>query len=1218
MQYYSSNTDSENSTTSRRNSYFEHSLVETNTYSVSTFLSQDLKAKLNSNAISTSKYTWLNFFPKILIEQFSKMANIYFLFIAFLQSINSISISNGQPLILFPLFLVVSINGMKNIFEDYQRKISDEEENNRDVQIFEKVEGKYQFQNRKWKDIREGDIVKINQDQYFPADLIMISSSEENHCYVETKNLDGETNLKYKSFSSDFCREFKTEESLESLHCKIICKSPDDNIYDFEGKLKLIKDNSNENEKFTNLLKDEFFVDKHNFLLRGSSLKQTDYIFGIAIYTGHHTKIMKNSPKSKNKESKLEKLMHKRIFIIFILQICMSIIATVFLLIWLDKNKVGLEQYIFVGSTNQGFHNLLVNGIFKMGTWILIFSNLIPISLLVTMELIKYVQGIFITWDVDLYDLKSRSRAIVQTSTLNEELGQVNYIFSDKTGTLTKNYMEFKKASIGNILYGDDNNKKKTKTLINFNDEDNFKTNKNCEEEKKVKNCSGNISNMSFNDTTYINHLNDSLHENHENIHLFLLNLSLCHSANTNYKSISNNNKSITENFSNNFPDDNTISDFKDLKLQASSPDEIALINFAKYSGYEFIFRNESGIVYLNINSVITEFKILHCFDYTSERKRMSIIVQDKMGKIFMFSKGADNFIFPRITKNKGLIDSTKKILIENAREGLRTLVIAYKELSYKELDEFNSKYANNLNTIGKKGLDDLYNSYENDYFLLGSTAIEDHLQDNVSRTLKRFLGVGIKIWMLTGDKMDTAKSIAFSCGLISHEYVIFELEENMTFDSIETNLFEYYKIIVANPNNKFALIVGMEELSKILGDDSLKNHFYELSARCDSVLCCRVTPKQKAQIVQLYKRRQPDKVTLAIGDGANDVNMITSAHIGVGILGVEGLQAARASDYAIGQFSFLEKLLFVHGRESYRKNTFVVCYNFYKNALFVMPQFWFGSVSLFSGQTLYDPWLSQIFNIVFTSIPIIWYGCMDSEMDHSKLLKNTNYYKQGIQNYLFGNSRFWKYVIIAFIQSFFIFYFSFNILSESIDNTGKTLNLWTIGHICYFIVVIVANLKIIFSTKSHSYYSFIFCILTISSFILVDFITSLSTYFENFGTFNIIYVSPKIYMLIILTTSIILMFDISLSKLPIMFGLYDKPYHSKNIQEQYDEDEFSYDQRSEISEIKKKIKNIDEENENLLNEEIKNNEVKNKEKLNNECKFFIKLLDLLFQKKTH
>jgi phospholipid-transporting ATPase len=179
------------------------------------------------------------------------------------------------------------------------------------------------------------------------------------------------------------------------------------------------------------------------------------------------------------------------------------------------------------------------------------------------------------------------------------------------------------------------------------------------------------------------------------------------------------------------------------------------------------------------------------------------------------------------------------------------------------------------------------------------------------------------------------------------------------------------------------ATVVSGESLFKILASADLAKQFYHVASSSSVLIACRMSPKQKADIVRLVIEKNPKAITLAIGDGANDVNMINAAHIGVGISGVEGQQAVSASDYAIGQFKYLKNLLFVHGRESYRKNSYLVCYTFYKNVLFVMPQFWYGFYSAFSGQVFYEKWIYQVFNITFTAFPPIIFAIFDQE--HSK-----------------------------------------------------------------------------------------------------------------------------------------------------------------------------------------------------------------------------------------
>jgi phospholipid-transporting ATPase len=314
---------------------------------------------------------------------------------------------------------------------------------------------------------------------------------------------------------------------------------------------------------------------------------------------------------------------------------------------------------------------------------------------------------------------------------------------------------------------------------------------------------------------------------------------------------------------------------------------------------------------------------------------------------------------------------------------------------------------------------------------------------------------------------------------------------------------------------------------------------------RCNSVVCCRTSPKQKAMMVNLIKERQENTTTLAIGDGANDVNMITTAHIGIGIVGVEGMQAARASDYAIGQFSFLRRLLLVHGRESYRKNSYVVCYNFYKNVLFVAPQFWFGIVSFYSGQTLYDPWIYQLFNIVFASIPIIWFGIYDQETKYSVLYLDSRYYIQGVVNKLFHTVRFWKWVIYGLLQASILFVFAYY-CNNSIDQQGYHQDLFSVGSMIYSSIVLLVNFRILLSTNTHSVISISIFFLSIFSYYIIILLMSYYYRFANFNNFYMIMTSSNFYLSTLLILVLCLVIDMGMVKLLKLYDFIENPLYIK------------------------------------------------------------------------
>ena len=1109
------------------------------------YITENLKNRkfsqnIPKNSISTSKYTFYNAIPKILFEQFSKIANIYFLIIAFFQIFKEISNSNGKPVILFPLFIVVSVNGIKDFYEDWKRKKSDDQENNKNTLIYNS--NKKNFVKKKWKDVLLGDIIKVKEDEYFPADCILLSTSEEsNCCYIETKSIDGETNLKFKKSNKNILEinQNKEKENLIFFDKSIIqCQPPNEYIYQFNGKFIPKNNNYNDNNNMN-----EIFLDIDNFILRGCSLKQTAYIYAVVVYVGHDTKIMKNSVSAKEKVSKIEHIMNHQIIIVFIVQFIIGVISSLIgnIQLYLDRKKLGYIFPVIPGdgdyySKNRNYFQIfsskneddenqvdldisLSSIIITTGTWIILINNIVPISLLMTLEMVKYLQGTFISWDFHMYDLVNHQMPKVQTSTLNEELGQVKFIFTDKTGTLTKNYMEYKAMSINGRIYGinekEEKNKKKKKLNDNFGIITNF--NFHCKEFEK----------------DYVKNLN-SEDEQYQKIHLFLLSLALCHSVIT---------------------DQNTL---PNISYKSSSPDETAMVNCARYFGIIFEGRDVYDNIFImekNKNDEKYEkitYKLLNCLDYSSERKRMAVIVRAPNNKIYLFAKGADSAIGERITQNKELIDITNNHLIKFAKHGLRTLMVAYRELSEEEYNIFDYAYKLAMNNPEEKEklLKDAFALVEKDYFLLGATAIEDKLQDNISDVLFSFIEAGIKIWVLTGDKMDTAKSIAYSCKLLDHSFIIFQFDsfniedKEEAYTKIRENLKNFFKIYFEQnekeKNSKYGLIVSLNELNIILGNEEIENIFYSLAIKCNTVLCCRVSPKQKAQMVNLVKFRQPEVTTLAIGDGANDVNMITTASIGIGIMGVEGLQASRAADYCISEFQFLKRLLFVHGRESYRKNSFIVCYNFYKNFLFVLPQFWLGFANYFSGQYLYDPWIYQLFNIFFACFPIVWFGIYDKEVSYDILVNDSRYYTQGIINKLFHNKRFWKWVLYGIIQAFFVYIYSFH-TCEYIDD-GYLHDITSQGSIAYSGVVLIVNIKILTTTSTHTFISLGLFLFSILSYYFFLWLMSFYYGFYNFNNCEMVFSSWQFYLSTIFLLVLCTILDKGVDKFCRIFGIVLDP----------------------------------------------------------------------------
>eukprot|EP01018_Ginkgo_biloba_P021170 Gb_12292 [translate_table: standard] len=437
----------------------------------------------------------------------------------------------------------------------------------------------------------------------------------------------------------------------------------------------------------------------------------------------------------------------------------------------------------------------------------------------------------------------------------------------------------------------------------------------------------------------------------------------------------------------------------------------------------------------------------------------------------------------------------TREHLEQFGAAGLRTLCLAYRDLSNQMYEDWNEKFIQAKSALREreKKLDEVADLIEKELILIGCTAIEDKLQDGVPACIETLSKAGIKIWVLTGDKMETAINIAYACSLISNDMKQFiissdtkevrEVEDRgdpvETAQVIENTVkreldkyleeAEYYEH--SRSGLDLALVIDGKCLMYAL-DPQLRGSLLKLSMMCKAVVCCRVSPLQKAQVTSLIKERA-QRITLGIGDGANDVSMIQAAHVGVGISGLEGMQAVMASDFAIAQFRFLTDLLLVHGRWSYIRISKVVAYFFYKNLTFTLTQFWFTFRTGFSGQRFYDDWYQSLYNVIFTALPVIVVGIFDKDVSASLSKKYPQLYREGIKNMFFKWRVLAVWAFFAIYQSVIFFYFTAAASTKGQNSSGKVFGLWDVGTMAFTCVVITVNLRLLmacsFITKWHN-----------------------------------------------------------------------------------------------------------------------------------------------------
>eukprot|EP00292_Cryptomonas_paramecium_P005912 CAMPEP_0113728000 /NCGR_PEP_ID=MMETSP0038_2-20120614/41580_1 /TAXON_ID=2898 /ORGANISM="Cryptomonas paramecium" /LENGTH=415 /DNA_ID=CAMNT_0000659341 /DNA_START=33 /DNA_END=1277 /DNA_ORIENTATION=+ /assembly_acc=CAM_ASM_000170 len=387
--------------------------------------------KRAGNQVATAKYNVATFLPRNLFEQFSRLANDYFLIISALQLFTSLSPTSRYST-AGPFAVILFLNMIREIWEDSKRHFADSEVNNRQVKVIRSPDPQ---QDMHWKDIVVGDIVRVTKNNEFPADLVLLSSSgDQGMAYIDTCNLDGETNLKLR-ISLESTKTFDNPDKIQKLRGYFEYDLPNSRLYNFTGTLVMEETGS------------QHPVENDNILLRGSTLRNTDWILGLVIYTGAESKIMMNVQKGRLKQSNVERVVNYLLIGILLFELVVVSIATIGMAVWVEKNREA--WYLpYVGSqtskdTSEGWV-----------TFLILLNNYVPISLYISLEIAKSVQGQQINWDLEMYHPETDTPALTRTTNLNEELGQIQYIFSDKTGTLTQNVMEFRKCFVAGQSYG--------------------------------------------------------------------------------------------------------------------------------------------------------------------------------------------------------------------------------------------------------------------------------------------------------------------------------------------------------------------------------------------------------------------------------------------------------------------------------------------------------------------------------------------------------------------------------------------------------------------------------------------------------------------------------------------------------------------------------------------------------------------------------------------
>jgi len=1074
----------------------------------------------SNNFIKSSHYQLWNFLPKFLLEEFDprvKIANAYFIGIALLQMVPSISVTQGVPTTLIPLSMLVFIDGLFVFLEDLERHRSDAKANATIISRYNP--DKVQFEEKRWADLEVGDFVQIGTRQIVPADIILISVAEKGDiptgkCFVETKSLDGETNLKARQALQSTYHDVATVRALDRVRGTLSMEHPNRSIHSFQGVIEL--DSFQEGGGGA---RSTCEVNKDNVVLRGSVVRNCHWVIGLVVNTGKDTKIfMSTQNKIVLKHSNLEKKMQREILKVFGLLIGLCVLGAFLNWFWEDDNQAKNIWYLNYPSPRVD------SALLSFLHFILVHAPMIPVSLYVSIAVTRYAQSYFMHHDLEMYHEVDDRRMEVKNMNLNEQLGQISHLMTDKTGTLTCNVMDFRKMSVYGVRYG-----KGISSIARANWEilgREIPKDILDGEEKAQENA---VKHVAFYCPRY--EADMATHSPQRvRIQGFFRALAICHDAEIEHDPLT--------------PDE-------PARLSTANPDDEALICAADYFGFKFVERTENSFLkienrYSRMTNNVEEVECLHIFDWNAKRKRMSALVKDPVtGVITLYCKGADSVIIPLLAETKGdeaavvrMIGLDQEKFLE---EGLRCLYVASRIIK----DDFYKVWSKKYNSARvdlrqlerkKKGepnvIDELIEDLEQQLTLLGCTGIEDRLQYGVSESIEELMAAGINIWMLTGDGQDTAVNSGLAAKIIlpsQHSvHCVFDrkafktkLEMRNAFKKHINTFDSFLEDDGLNMMKPWFLVIDGATLAIAMEDqapDGMRYLLTELCLRCRSVIGCRVSPSQKKELVN-FVVEQPGTVVVAVGDGANDMPMIRAAHVGVGLIGQEGEQAAAAADYSISQFRYLSPLIIKHGQNNYMRMGNLICYVFYKNLLMSLAMYWFNLNSAFTGQAVFSDGAIQMYNLFYTSLPIVLYAAHDMAFSSNTFYRFPQTYRACIAGKYFNTRIFWNWMGTAIYESLILAVVPMYILQgfDSID--GNLSCFWQAGVLSMSAIVICVNTKMLFIQNKFHWTHFALLFGGILSWFISIFIISdtISIDFNMYKIFMSLILAPYFWFGLIL-----------------------------------------------------------------------------------------------------
>ncbi|XP_046386255.1 probable phospholipid-transporting ATPase IIB isoform X3 [Ischnura elegans] len=970
--------------------------------------------KFPPNVIRNQKYNVITFLPLVLFQQFKFFLNLYFLIMATSQFIPDIRI--GYLYTYWgPLSFVLAVTIFREAVDDYRRYRRDREVN---CQLYRRLARAGSVGGSSGSGtavaslavpaarLRVGDLVVVEKGQRVPADLVLLRTTERSGaCFVRTDQLDGETDWKLR-LAVPATQKLASDADVFSLGGQVYAERPQKDIHGFVGTFTRSDGGGGEES-----------LDVENTLW-ANCVVASGSALGVVVYTGSETRSVMNNSQPRSKVGLLDMEINQLTKVLF----C-AVIGLTLVMMCLKGFSGPWYRYMF--------------------RFILLFSYIIPISLRVNLDMGKAFYSWSIQRDPEI------AGTVVRSTTIPEELGRISYLLTDKTGTLTQNQMILKKLHLGTVSYGAetfDEVAAHLKTAHSQTQTLQTPEGGGATTPSPLRLTTGSTTPASISISSAATSAKLRRSEV-TRVQEAVKAVALCHNVTPVYEGHSGSmgDGESTEESHETEADQHSR---QNVVYQASSPDEVALVKWTEEVGLALVRRDLVSMHLRTPTGAVLSYTILQIFPFTSETKRMGVIVKEEQsGEIVFYLKGADVVMSGIVQYNDWLEEECDNM----AREGFRTLVVAKKSLTEEQYLDFETRYNAARMSVSDRGVRvaAVVESLEREMELLCVTGVEDRLQEGVRPTLEVLRNAGIKIWMLTGDKLETATCIAKSSRLVSRTQGmhIFRPVTTRTDAHLELNAFR--------KKQDCALVITGDSLEVCLR--YYEQELMELACASPGVVCCRCSPTQKAQVARLVRARAHGGgwspggggvsvsgangeggvssgggsrsgggrwrgAVAAVGDGGNDVSMIQAADAGIGIAGSEGRQASLAADFSVTQFRYLARLMLVHGRRSYKRSASLGQFVIHRGLVISTMQAVFSSVFYFSSVALYQGFLMVGYATLYTMFPVFSL-VLDKDVSGKIALTYPELYKELSKGRSLSFKTFFMWVLISIYQGGVIMY---------------------------------------------------------------------------------------------------------------------------------------------------------------------------------------------------